>query len=133
METSGTRDEGTQLTGRERREHRAGLEFPVTRIRRYMQQRAPSNIISTKAAIALASTLEYLCSEVIELAGDECLEEGKGKIIKPRHINLAVKKDEELCETVGETVVFATSSVVPYLNPMLVVTKKTKKAKTEEN
>jgi len=126
-----TRDEGTQLAGRERQEHRAGIEFPVTRIRRYMQQRAPAHIISTKAAIALASTLEYLCSEVIELAGDECLEEGKGKIIKPRHINLAVKKDEELYGTVGGAVVFATSSVVPYIDPMLVVTKKRKKAKAQ--
>lgn len=125
------KDEGTQLTLRERHERKAGIEFPVTRIRRFMQQRDPSSIISLKAAITLATTLEYLCSEVIELAGDECLEEGKGKIIKPRHINLAVKKDEELCEAAGDTVVFTTSSVLPYIDPALTVTKKRKRGKTE--
>ena len=86
-----------------------------------MRERAPSSIISTKAAVTLACTLEYLCSEVIELAGDECLDEGKGKIIKPRHISLAVKKDEELSEAVGESV-FPTTSVLPYIDPVLLVT-----------
>lgn len=32
-----------------------------------MKQRKPLSIISTKVAIALASTLEYLCSNVMEL------------------------------------------------------------------
>ena len=36
--------------------------------------------------------LEYLCTEMLILSGDVCLRVGK-KRIKPRHIEIAVRKD----------------------------------------
>ena len=39
--------------------------------------------------------MEYLCTEVLEVAGKVCLELGK-KRITPRHIEIAVREDPEL-------------------------------------
>ena len=43
----------------------------------------------------MTAILEYLCAEVLEVAGFECLKL-KRKIIKPTHIEFGVKKDKEL-------------------------------------
>lgn len=46
-------------------------------------------------AVFLAGVLEYLCNEVLELAGNAA-EENKKKTIQPRHIAQAIRNDEEL-------------------------------------
>ena len=43
----------------------------------------------------MASLLEYFLSEIIEIAGDICLADGK-HLIKNRHLVLAIGKDEEI-------------------------------------
>ena len=95
---------------------RVGVSFPVTRIRRYMKERGVAERVSVKAAIAVASTLEVLCSEMLELAGDHSKGDGRVRI-KPRHITLAVRKDGELEEVVGAQTHIAMGGVVPYVNP----------------
>ena len=42
----------------------------------------------------MASAMEFLCAEVLEIAAQSCLE-NKKRIIKPRHIELSVRKDPE--------------------------------------
>lgn len=51
--------------------------------------------VAVGAPIYLSSVLEYLCAEVLELAGNAA-RDNKKKIITPRHILLAVANDDEL-------------------------------------
>lgn len=53
--------------------------------------------IGDGSAIFMATVLEYLTSEILELAGN-ATKESRGKRVAPRHILLAVRKDEELNE-----------------------------------
>ena len=43
----------------------------------------------------MAGVLQYLMSEVLELSGEICLER-KNKIIAPKHLQKAIRADEEL-------------------------------------
>ena len=59
-----------------------------------MRQKKYCERVGLKAPIFLAATMEYLCTEILELAGEVCLELGK-KRITPRHIEVAVREDKE--------------------------------------
>ncbi|NWR40965.1 H2AX protein, partial [Regulus satrapa] len=74
---------------------RAGLQFPVGRVYRLLQRGKYAPRIGSGAAICLAAVLEYLTAEVLELAGNAAKENKKTRIM-PRHIQLAVRNDDEL-------------------------------------
>lgn len=65
----------------------------------------------------MASVLEYLVSEVIELSGNAC-RDNKMKRIGPRHILLAVKKDDELNELL-KGVTISHGGVLSNIHPVL--------------
>lgn len=98
--TSDAKSTHTQVpdpgTKSQRLEHKADLIFPVTRLRRYMRQRGVAERVSTRSAVAVAATLEFLCAEVLEMAGDSLQAEAAGKRLKPRHLRLALQSDQEL-------------------------------------
>ena len=77
------------------RSSRAGLQFPVGRIARYLKQGKFAERVGAGAPVYLAAVLEYLAAEVLELAGNAAKDNKKTRII-PRHIQLAVRNDEEL-------------------------------------
>lgn len=72
---------------------KAGLQFPVGRIGRYLRQGKYATRMGAGAPVYLAAVLEYLCAEILELAGNAARDNKKSRIV-PRHITLAVKNDE---------------------------------------
>ncbi|NXC79536.1 H2AL protein, partial [Cercotrichas coryphoeus] len=77
------------------RSARAGLQFPVGRVARHLRRGKYADRIGSGAAIYLAAVLEYLVAEILELAGNAARENKKTRVM-PRHIQLAVRNDEEL-------------------------------------
>jgi histone H2A len=109
---------------------KAGLDFPVARIHRYMKEGRLADRVSFKAAINIAALLEFLAAEVLELASESAQVQGKKRrIIKPRHINLAVRGDDELARLLGESTVIPAGGTIPYIQPELERKNKNKKKK----
>ena len=78
---------------------KAGLQFPVGRIGRYLEGQV-RDASGAGAPVYLCAVLEYLCAEILELAGNAARDNKKSRII-PRHIQLAVRNDEELNKLLG--------------------------------
>ena len=96
---------------------KAGLQFPVGRIGRYLRQGKYGTRIGGGAPVYLAAVLEYLCAEILELAGNAARDNKKSRIV-PRHITLAVKNDEELNKLLGG-VTIASGGVLPNIHAVL--------------
>ncbi|KAG2645922.1 hypothetical protein PVAP13_2KG466800 [Panicum virgatum] len=77
------------------RSSKAGLQFPVGRIARFLKAGKYAERVGAGAPVYLAAVLEYLAAEVLELAGNAARDNKKTRIV-PRHIQLAVRNDEEL-------------------------------------
>ena len=107
------------------RSSRAGLQFPVGRIARYMRAGNYSSRVGGGAPVYLASVLEYLTAELLELAGNAAKDNKKQRIV-PRHIMLAVKNDDELGRLLGN-VTIVNSGVLPNIHNALLPAKKKKK------
>ncbi|KAJ9557096.1 hypothetical protein OSB04_011710 [Centaurea solstitialis] len=96
---------------------RAGLQFPVSRVARYLKKGRYSERTGIGAPIYLAAVLEYLAAEVLELAGNAARDNKKNRI-NPRHVQLAVRNDEELAKLLSG-VTIASGGVLPNINPIL--------------
>ncbi|KAF7318970.1 Histone H2A [Mycena chlorophos] len=87
------------------RSSKAGLQFPVGRIHRLLKKGNYAQRVGAGAPVYLAAVLEYLAAEILELAGNAARDNKKHRIV-PRHLQLAIRNDEEL----GKARLFATSS-----------------------
>jgi len=67
--------------------------------------------IGSGAPVYLAAVLEYLAAEILELAGNAARDNKKSRIV-PRHLQLAVRNDEELNKLLG-SVVISQGGVLP--------------------
>ena len=104
------------------RSAKAGLQFPVGRIARFMRKQRVAARIGAGAPVYMAAVLEYLAAEILELAGNAARDNKKARII-PRHIQLAVRNDEELNKLLGG-VTIAQGGVLPNIHAVLLPKKK---------
>ncbi|XP_020086411.1 histone H2A-like [Ananas comosus] len=108
---------------------KAGLQFPVGRIGRFLKKGRYAQRVGTGAPVYLAAVLEYLAAEVLELAGNAARDNKKNRII-PRHVLLAIRNDEELGKLLAG-VTIAHGGVLPNINPVLLPKKSSEKATKE--
>ena len=99
------------------RSSRAGLQFPVGRIHRLLRKGNYAQRVGAGAPVYLAAVLEYLSAEILELAGNAARDNKKSRII-PRHLQLAVRNDEELNKLLSG-VTIAQGGVLPNIQAVL--------------
>ena len=109
------------------RSSRAGLQFPVGRIHRHLKKGSYGKRVGAGAPVYLAAVLEYLAAEILELAGNAARDNKKSRI-NPRHLQLAVRNDEELNKLMGG-VTIAQGGVLPNIHAVLLPKKTAAKAK----
>ncbi len=99
------------------RSSRAGLQFPVGRMHRLLRKGHYAERIGSGAPVYLAAVLEYLSAEILELAGNAARDNKKTRII-PRHLQLAIRNDEELNRLLSG-VTIAQGGVLPNIQAIL--------------
>ncbi|KAK7799220.1 hypothetical protein U0070_021039 [Myodes glareolus] len=77
------------------RSARAQLNFPVSRIERFLREGNFSQRVSASAPVFLAGVLEYLTADILDLSGKEAQASGR-KRITPEHVSWAVENNKHL-------------------------------------
>ena len=112
------------------RSAKAGLQFPVGRLSRFLRSGGYAKRVGSGAPVYLAAVLEYLTAEILELAGNAARDNKKTRII-PRHIQLAVRNDEELNKLLGG-VTIASGGVLPSIHAVLIPKGEAKEGEKKE-
>jgi len=99
------------------RSSRAGLTFPVGRIHRLLKKGKYADRVGGGAPVYVAAVMEYLVAEILELAGNAARDNKKARI-NPRHIQLAVRNDDELNKLL-HGVTIAQGGVMPNIQQAL--------------
>ncbi|NXI57523.1 H2AJ protein, partial [Chloroceryle aenea] len=107
------------------RSSRAGLQFPVGRVHRLLRKGNYAERVGAGAPLYMAA---YLTAEILELAGNAARDNKKTRII-PRHLQLAIRNDEELNKLLGK-VTIAQGGVLPNIQAVL-LPKKTESHKAK--
>ena len=115
---------GKAKAGGKSRSSRAGLQFPVGRVHRHLKNGNYGSRIGAGAPVYLAAVMEYLTAEILELAGNAARDNKKARI-NPRHVQLAVRNDDELNKLMAG-VTIAQGGVLPNIQTVL-LPKKSKK------
>ena len=117
MSGRGKGGEAKSATKSKTRSSRAGLQFPVGRVHRLLRNGNYSKRIGAGAPVFLAAVMEYLSAEILELAGNAARDNKKSRI-NPRHLQLAIRNDEELNRLLSH-VTIAQGGVLPNIQSVL--------------
>ena len=116
------RGKGGKVKGKAKsRSSRAGLQFPVGRIHRLLRKGNYAARVGAGAPVYMAAVMEYLAAEILELAGNAARDNKKTRII-PRHLQLAIRNDEELNKLLAG-VTIAQGGVLPNIHLVLLPNK----------
>ena len=97
------------------RTDRAGLMFSVGRVDSALRK-IHKHRVSPSCSVFTAAALEYICAEILELAGNAA-SDNKSVRITPRYITLAVRSDLELDVLVKSTI--GMGGVIPHIAKVL--------------
>jgi histone H2A len=111
---------------------KAGLVFPVGKIGSALRKGRYCPRVSRGASVFLAGCLEYLTSEVLEVAAKAVLQRGKSKRITPRALTLAVRHDADLGALLKD-VTLSRGGVVPKVEKAIEAKKKSKATKKKSS
>lgn len=118
------------LIERQSKSDKAGIHFPVGRIKRYLKNRIDGKRVSDYSAVYLAAVLEYLVAEVVEASGNVMKDTNK-KLITPHHIKFGVGMDKELDE-LFKHVTISQGGVMPHIHDVLLPKRTTKRQNSSE-
>ena len=121
---------GSAAKASQSRSAKAGLTFPVGRVHRLLRKGNYAQRIGSGAPVYLTAVLEYLAAEILELAGNAARDNKKTRII-PRHLQLAIRNDDELNKLLGN-VTIAQGGVLPNINQNLLPKKSAKPGKASQ-
>jgi histone H2A len=126
---------GTNVNVNSSRQLKAGIIFPPSIVEKFLRCFGTSKImVSGNSPIFLASVLEYICYEILDLSVGLC-SEGKHIRITIRDLELSVRNDTELNDLFCKNnISFLGGGVVPFIHSSLLnktkIKKKTKKEQT---
>ncbi|CCE65468.1 hypothetical protein TPHA_0L01110 [Tetrapisispora phaffii CBS 4417] len=121
---------GSAAKASQSRSSKAGLTFPVGRVHRLLRRGNYAQRIGSGAPVYLTAVLEYLAAEILELAGNAARDNKKSRII-PRHLQLAIRNDDELNKLLGN-VTIAQGGVLPNIHQNLLPKKSAKAVKASQ-
>ncbi|KDP41891.1 hypothetical protein JCGZ_26909 [Jatropha curcas] len=98
---------------------------------RYLKKGRYAGRIGVGAGVYMAGVLEYLCAEMLELAGNAACHSKKSRI-SPRHLMLALKMDDELDKLIGN-VTISSGGVLPHIHNALMSKKNMEALSTSSN
>ncbi|KAE9395704.1 histone-fold-containing protein [Gymnopus androsaceus JB14] len=103
------------------RSAKAGLQLPVGRVHRLLKKGNYAQHVGAGAPVYLATVLNNLATEILELAGNAACDNKKQRTVS-RHLQLAIRNDEELNRLLGD-VVISQGGVVPHIESQLLPTR----------
>ncbi|AGO14041.1 AaceriAGR184Wp [[Ashbya] aceris (nom. inval.)] len=121
---------GSAAKASQSRSAKAGLTFPVGRVHRLLRKGNYAQRIGSGAPVYMTAVLEYLAAEILELAGNAARDNKKTRII-PRHLQLAIRNDDELNKLLGN-VTIAQGGVLPNIHANLLPKKSAKATKASQ-
>jgi len=101
------------------RSSRAGITFPVGRFQRLLRKGKYAERFSACAPVYLASVLEYLTADILDLASSIAQQDSKkSNRITPRNLQLGIQNDSEMSKLLTG-VIISQGGVAPQVHPSL--------------
>ncbi|XP_004645969.1 histone H2A-beta, sperm-like [Octodon degus] len=83
------------------RSSRAELQFPVSRVERYLREGGYAQRLSSTTPVFLAGVLEFLTANVLDQAGKEAQDKHK-KRIAPQHLEAVIQSIQQFHPLLGD-------------------------------